>query len=107
MLPCDLPSCRVLTFSYPASVAAIFGKTASDTILQHATTLVQELAADRRVSEFLVDLDERGALTDTQQLENAMERPIVFICHSLGGIIVKRVRHLNSGPELLLITDLR
>lgn len=50
MLPKDLPDCRVLTFSYPASVAAVFGRTSSDTILQHATTLVQELAADRQVS---------------------------------------------------------
>ncbi|KAH8422390.1 uncharacterized protein LDX57_000147 [Aspergillus melleus] len=71
MLPKDLPDCRVLTFSYPASVAAVFGRTSSDTILQHATTLVQELAADR-------------------QIERATERPIIFLCHSLGGIIVKR-----------------
>ncbi|RLL97496.1 hypothetical protein CFD26_104983 [Aspergillus turcosus] len=48
MLPRDVPDCRVLTFSYPASVVDVFGRTSSDTILQHATTLVQELAADRQ-----------------------------------------------------------
>lgn len=49
MLPRDLANCRILTFSYPASVAAVFGKTSSETILQHATTLVHELVADRQV----------------------------------------------------------
>lgn len=49
MLPADLANCRILTFSYPASVAAVFGKTSSETILQHATTLVHELVADRQV----------------------------------------------------------
>ncbi|RYP87830.1 hypothetical protein DL769_000422 [Monosporascus sp. CRB-8-3] len=48
MLPHDLKGrCRVLTFSYPASVASILGRTSSDRILQHATTLVAELVADR------------------------------------------------------------
>ncbi|KAH8822009.1 ribonuclease-like protein p/mrp subunit [Xylogone sp. PMI_703] len=75
MLPRDLPDCRVLTFSYHASVTAILGKTSSDTILQHATTLVQELAAHLRL-----------------QLENTMERPIISIYHSPDGIIVKRAR---------------
>jgi hypothetical protein len=49
MLPRDLPRCRVLTFSYPAVVAKILGKTSSDRILQHAQTLIAELVADREV----------------------------------------------------------
>ncbi|KAI1779448.1 ribonuclease-like protein p/mrp subunit [Hypoxylon cercidicola] len=72
MLPQDLRGrCRVLTFSYPASVASILGRASSDTILHHATTLVAELVADREIN-------------------NALERPIIFVCHSLGGIVVKR-----------------
>ena len=63
---------RILTFSYNAAVTALFGRTSSDRIMQHAHTLVAELVADR-------------------ELEDAVERPIIFICHSLGGIIVKRV----------------
>jgi len=80
MLPKDITNCRVLTFSYPASVVEVFGKTSSDTILQHATTLVQELAADRL-------------------MEKAMERPIIFLCHSLGGIIVKRALIYSEGRK--------
>jgi len=49
MLPRDLPRCRVLTFSYPAVVAKLLGKTSSDRILQHAQTLIAELVADREV----------------------------------------------------------
>lgn len=76
MLPKNMSNARILSFGYDASVTAFFGRTSSDTILQHAHTLVAELVADR-------------------QLEGAMNRPIIFICHSLGGIVVKRVRMLN------------
>jgi len=62
MLPRDLPNCRVLTFSYSANVASVLGKTSSDRILQHAQTLVAELAADRDVSEpgLLLDIVGQG-----------------------------------------------
>jgi len=49
MLPSSLSHARILTFSYDATVTALFGKTSSDRILQHAHTLVAELVADREV----------------------------------------------------------
>jgi hypothetical protein len=49
MLPRDVKNSRVLTYSYPASVATVLGKTCSDRIMQHAHTLVAELVADREV----------------------------------------------------------
>ncbi|KAL8816406.1 MAG: hypothetical protein Q9223_004580 [Gallowayella weberi] len=76
MLPKNIGNARILTFGYDASVTSFFGRTSSDTILQHAHTLVAELVADR-------------------QLEGARDRPIIFVCHSLGGIIVKRVTMLG------------
>lgn len=42
--------------------------------------------------EFLIYSELTGPLL---QLEGAPERPIIFICHSLGGIIVKRVCCIN------------
>ena len=69
-----MSNARILSYGYDASVAALFGRTSSDRILQHAHTLIAELVANR-------------------MLEGAMERPIIFICHSLGGIVVKRVGH--------------
>lgn len=105
MLPQDIPNCRVLTFSYPASVAAVFGRTSSATILQHATTLVQELAADRQVNHRL--FGSSGYANTYVKMEKAMERPIIFLCHLLGGIIVKRVRTSLGQVALVLTQDRR
>lgn len=81
-----MSNARILTFGYDASVTAFFGGTSSDSILQHAHTLVAELVADR-------------------QLEGAVNRPIIFVCHSLGGIVVKRVMMLRliGRPEAYLV----
>lgn len=76
MLPCAMPQARILTWGYDADVVDVMGGTSSDRILQHAHTLVPQLHADRSI-------------------EGALERPIVLVCHSLGGIIVKRVRKVT------------
>ena len=53
LLPVNLPNSRVLTYKYNASVSAWFGASSSDTILQHAHTLIAELTADREVNQKL------------------------------------------------------
>ncbi|KAI9687024.1 MAG: hypothetical protein M1822_002434 [Bathelium mastoideum] len=78
LLPSHLKQARVLTFSYNASVAALFGSASADRIMQHAHTLIAELVADR-------------------ELEDAVRRPIIFICHSLGGIVLKRALAYSSS----------
>lgn len=54
LLPGNLKQSRILTFGYNATVAAFFGKTSSDRILQHAHTLIVELVANREVRFFLI-----------------------------------------------------
>lgn len=49
MLPKHMGNSRILSYGYDAAVTAFFGKTSSDTILQHAHTLLAELVADREV----------------------------------------------------------
>ncbi|KAI0854678.1 ribonuclease-like protein p/mrp subunit [Xylaria cubensis] len=94
MLPRDVKNSRIMTYRYPASVATMLGGTSSDRILQHAQTMIAELVADR-------------------ELEDATERPIIFVCHSLGGIIVKRAlvysasrtgRHINHLHSIYVST---
>ncbi|KAI4110724.1 MAG: hypothetical protein LQ345_006932 [Seirophora villosa] len=87
MLPKNMSNARILSFGYDASATAFFGRTSSDTILQHAHTLVAELVADR-------------------QLEGAVNRPIIFICHSLGGIVVKRALAYSASRTSKLIQHL-
>jgi len=87
LLPMDMKHARILTFNYNASVTALFGKTSSDRILQHAHTLIAEIVADR-------------------ELEDAMQRPIIFICHSLGGIVVKRALAYSASRTSKLVQHL-
>ncbi|KAF3397270.1 Nephrocystin-3 [Talaromyces pinophilus] len=68
LLPLDIPV-RVLAFAYGDTHQSIFGS---------AQTLLQDLWSQR-------DTDERR------------ERPIIFICHGLGGIIVKKALILSSN----------
>ncbi|KAI9860177.1 MAG: hypothetical protein M1813_006287 [Trichoglossum hirsutum] len=80
---------RILVYGYNADVYAYGGgKTSSDKIHNHAQTLVQTLYANR-------------------SLEDAIERPIVFVCHSLGGIVVKRALQYSRSITEMKIAHLR
>lgn len=68
---------RILVYSYKAETLASPGEGTADRILPHATSLIAELCADR-------------------QLANAFQRPIIFICHGLGGLLVKRALAFSS-----------
>ena len=68
---------RILTFGYNASSKSFYGHSSADRIQQHAHTLVAELQADRA-------------------LEGCVQRPLVFICHGLGGILVKKALAYSS-----------
>lgn len=67
----------MLTFSYKAESLSVPGSTtlpgegSADRILAHATSLVSELCAER-------------------QFDKAFCRPIIFICHGIGGLLAKR-----------------
>lgn len=69
LLPSDLPNARIFTYDYN-SKAAFTGSVSR--IDDFARTLLERLIAKRR------------------QLSGPEKRPLLFICHSLGGIVLKK-----------------
>jgi protein SERAC1 len=111
LLPKYVKRARVVAWGYNANISSLTGNTtSSERILQHAQTLVAQLQADRDVSGSTIQLNRypehlktdyliHEYITKNWQLEDANNRPIIFLCHSLGGIIVKRVSHLAQFPK--------
>ncbi|KAK0619529.1 hypothetical protein B0T14DRAFT_479768 [Immersiella caudata] len=68
LLPSQLPTARILTFGYDAYVTDWRGIVSQNRINNHAWNLMTSLATYRERDE-------------------TNERPIIFVCHSLGGLV--------------------
>ncbi|KAH8702665.1 hypothetical protein GQ44DRAFT_51434 [Phaeosphaeriaceae sp. PMI808] len=69
LLPQDLPSARIFSWGYDANTHSS-SRVSCHYLFNHAQSLVSDLCLERQVTE-------------------TSKRPIIFVAHSLGGIIVK------------------
>lgn len=74
----DVPDARILTYGYDANVSTILNKSADRSIFSVAQDLVTRLETIR-------------------DSENTRNIPIIFIAHSLGGLVVKDVSIIMFG----------
>lgn len=72
LLPRRFPDFRIFTWGYDVDIDHAFSGTSTATVFQHAANLLSDLSDVRISSE-------------------AESRPLFFVAHSLGGIVVKDV----------------
>lgn len=88
LLPTSLPNARILAFGYDAYIVRNQGQVAQIDIAHHANDLLNSLASERREHQSAV-------------------RPIVFVAHSLGGILCKdalRISEISGEVHLQAIS---
>ncbi|KAF3479854.1 WD40/YVTN repeat-like-containing domain [Arthroderma uncinatum] len=76
----DIPNARIFTFGYDADVASFWGGASQNRLTNHAENMIKDL------------VDERS---DTK----TDDRELLFVAHSLGGLVVERALQLSSCPK--------
>ncbi|KEZ43802.1 hypothetical protein SAPIO_CDS3953 [Scedosporium apiospermum] len=89
LLPKHVQVGRVVSYGYDSTARSFFGNDAPENIQRMAESLVQELRANR-------------------QFAGTLRRPIIFICHGLGGVLLKKSLIYSStrtAPKVVHLWD--
>ncbi|KAL9631599.1 MAG: hypothetical protein Q9204_004166 [Flavoplaca sp. TL-2023a] len=86
LLPNIVHDARILTWGYDADIIG-FDSASQSTVHQHAGSLLSDLADQREISE-------------------SYRRPILFVVHCLGGIIVKAALNRSSATHGTRLKDI-
>lgn len=89
-LPKDLPGARIMSFGYDSMVV---NSKSIQGMIESVADLLLQLRYRRLLPEVWIHTPEDPTPTDRLQEQN---RPIIFIGHSLGGFLIKRVRPIKS-----------
>lgn len=77
LLPSKIPNARIITWGYDVNIDSLLSDTSKASVFQHAETLLADLVSLRVT-------------------EAAQKKPIIFVVHSLGGIIIKDALSLSK-----------
>lgn len=88
LLPTKLPGARILTFGFDADVVNFWSPAGQNRIGHHAQSLAESLANQRDVTETVSCLDGCDEVS-ADRIQST--RPILFVAHSLGGLICENV----------------
>lgn len=88
ILPEDMPQARVMTFGYDTSAVHLAAATSQNSIFGHVENLLVDLKNERRTA-------------------NAGTKPLIFVGHSLGGLVIKQAlirskEYFTSNQDLQL-----
>jgi hypothetical protein len=83
LLPGVIPWARIMTWGYDVQMEQMFSPNSQASIYQHSATLLMDLVAWRK--------------TDSERV-----RPLIFVAHSLGGIVVKDALCLSRTERTFL-----
>ena len=80
-----IPEARILTYGYNADVVHFSKPAGLNTVLQHANNL-------------------NGDLTSHRYRTSSMDRPLIFVAHSLGGLVCEQVRSICFPKQFLYLS---
>jgi hypothetical protein len=100
LLPEVLPDARILSFGYDATVVGLRSGISSNRLGDHAKNLLASLAIHRDDDKSVLDPSQHCILHLILIGTIYKERPIIFVAHSLGGIVCEDVRIPSASSPI-------